>query len=125
MNAVGTRQPPTGAPTAVGGPPESERLHLAQLAVRAALRIPGVMRTDTGRLGTFVAAGGGRRVEGVICAAAPEGGYEVALQLVCGVVSLPEVGRQVRRAVAISAAAAGIAVADVSVHVSDVAAPGT
>ena len=140
----------------------SERLRLARVARDAALRIPGVVGTDTGPIGmaerVLISAdttagelhdalarlgadlmmralgavelavggaagsvGGGERLEGVMCVATKNGGYEVTLRLVCAVVSLPNLGEQVKAAVAAMAAEAGIPVDSVSVHVAAVA----
>ena len=99
----------------------SERFRLARLARDAALRIPGVVGTDTGPIGMFITVGGGERLEGVICVATKNGGYEVTLRLICAVVPLPKLGEQVKAAVAATAAEAGIPLDSVSVHVAAVA----
>ena len=96
----------------------SERFRLAQLAREAALAVPGVMATDTGEMGLFVTVGGGERLEGVICAATRDGGYEVDLRLVCGLVPLLDLGEQVKAAVQRAARIAGITLASVSVHIA-------
>ena len=101
----------------------SERMRLARLALAAALRVPGVIRTDGGPGGRFVSAGDGERVPGVICAAAADGGYEVSLRLVCALVPLQHVSEQARTAVVAAAAMAGIRVTSVDVQVADVAGP--
>ena len=67
----------------------------------------------------FTAAGDGERLEGVTCVAAREGGYEVSLRLIVGLVALGPLGERVRAAVLRVAGFAGIAVADVSVHFAD------
>jgi hypothetical protein len=100
----------------------SERVALGRLARNAALRVPGVMRTDAGPDGRWITAGGGERIEGVTCTAATDGGYEVSLRLVCAIVPLPRLADQVRRAVAADAARRRIAVAKVCVHVADLVA---
>ncbi len=95
----------------------SDRVRLAELARQAVLRIAGVTDTDTGPGGRFVTEGDGRRVEGVVCIAAPEGGYELSVRLVCGLVPLPALGQRVQEAVRLVARQADIAVAAVSVHI--------
>ncbi len=99
----------------------SERFRLARLAREAALRVPGVVTTDTGPMGLFVTVGGGERLEGVICAATPEGGYEVSLRLVCELVPLLALGEQVKHAVTRTAALSGIGLASIDVHVAALA----
>ena len=101
----------------------SERMRLARLAHAAALRVPGVIRADGGPVGLFVSAGDGERVEGVICTAAADGGYEISLRLVCALVPLQRVAEQARTAVVADASRAGIRVASVDVQVADVAGP--
>jgi len=95
----------------------SERLRLARLARQAARRVPGVVRTDPGPMGRFVTVGGGERLEGVVCAAAKGGGYDVSLRLVCDLVPLLALGEQVRAAVQRAARVSGIALESVGVHV--------
>ncbi len=103
-----------------GLPPaaESERFRLARLARDTALRVPGVVGTDTGSMGLFVTVGGGERLEGVICAATKDGGYEVSLRLVCELVPLLALGERVKAALRQTARATGIALESVSVHVA-------
>ncbi len=106
--------PEPGLPGAAG----SERFRLARLARDAALRVPGVIGTDIGPMGSFITAGGGERLEGVICAATRDGGYEVSLRLVCALVPLPALGELVKHAVTRSASLAGIPLDRVDVHVA-------
>jgi uncharacterized alkaline shock family protein YloU len=101
----------------------SERMRLARLALAAALRVPGVIRTDGGPGDRFVSAGDGERVQGVICTAAGDGGYEISLRLVCALVPLQRVAEQARTAVLAAASMAGIRVVSVDVQVADVAGP--
>ncbi len=103
-----------GSAGAVG----SERLRLARLARDAALHVPGVVSTDTGPTGLFVTVGGGERLEGVICAATKDGGYQVSLRLECELVPLLALGEQVKSAVSRSALVAGIALDSVDVLVA-------
>lgn len=103
-----------GRPQAVG----SERFRLARLARDAALRVPGVVGTDTGRVGTFITVGGGERLEGVLCVASSDGGYEITLRLICRLVPLPALSDEVKTAVRQVAEQAGIPVSSVSLHVA-------
>lgn len=104
---------------------ESDRVALARTARRAALSVPGVRGTDAGPAGTFVTgAGDGERLEGIACAAAPEGGYEVSLRLTADLVALYPLGERVRAAVRGVANHAGIKLASVSVHFADLAVEG-
>jgi hypothetical protein len=108
--------PPASPPHAV----ESERVRLARAARQAALTVRGVRGTDAGPAGLFfTAAGGGERLEGVTCIAAPEGGYEVSLRLVVGLVALGPLGERVRAAVSRVASFAGIELASMSVYIAD------
>ncbi|MGI8713709.1 MAG: hypothetical protein ACR2NR_11105 [Solirubrobacteraceae bacterium] len=102
-------------------PAGSERFRLARLAREASLRVPGVVDSDTGPMGLFITVGEGERLEGVICAATRDGGYEVSLRLVCELVPLLALGEQVKGAVTRSAALAGIALDRVDVHVAALA----
>jgi len=106
--------------TAVG----SERFRLARLTRDAALRVPGVLDTDTGPMGLFVTVDGAQRVEGVMCMATSGDGYEVSLRLVCALVPLLALGELVRAAVRRTAAVAGIELESVSVHVAALAGAG-
>lgn len=110
-------------PPAPGPASGSERMRLARSALSAALGVPGVVRADAGTAGRFITAGGGERVEGVLCVAAPEGGYELSLRLVCHLVSLPTLGQRVQRAVQATGRRLGATIVSVSVHVADVLAP--
>jgi hypothetical protein len=101
----------------------SERLRLARLAREAALRVPGVVATDTGPMGLFITVGEGQRLEGVVCVAAPGDGYELSLRLVCGLVSLPALGQRVQAAVLAAGARVEIPVASVSVHIAEIVDP--
>ncbi len=97
----------------------SERVILARLAQIAALQVPGVLATDRGPAGLCVTAGGGERVEGVTCVAAPTGGYDVSLCLICRLVALHALGDQVSAALRRAASVAGIAVDEIQVHFVD------
>jgi len=96
---------------------ESDRVRLARAARQAALAVRGVRAMDAGFSGTFMTGGGdGERLYGVTCIAVPEGGYEVSLRLVAGLVALHPLGERVRSAVVRVASFAGIELADVTVH---------
>jgi hypothetical protein len=105
-------QPPHGS--------TSPRLALAALARDTALAIDGVVELDAGPGRLFVTAGGGERVPGVRCLAAPEGGYDVALRLVCRLVPLPALADTVREAVFTAATMAQLELATVTITVADV-----
>jgi len=105
--------PPVGREGSVG----SERFRLARLARDAALRVVGVVATDTGPTGMFITVDGDQRLEGVLCVATKDGGYEVTLQLICRLVPLLELGEQVKATVRRTADVAGLPVQSVSVHV--------
>jgi hypothetical protein len=98
-------------------------MRLARMAHDAALRVPGVIRTDVGPAGLFVSVGDGERVEGVICAADRDGGYAISLRLVCALMPLQLIAQQVRAAVAAAGSTAAIRVISVDVAVADVAGP--
>jgi hypothetical protein len=96
----------------------SERIRLARLARDAALRVPGVVGTDSGPHGSFVTVGDGSPVEGVSCVAAGAG-YEVGLRLICGLVGLPALADQVKAAVERAAALAQLPLDSVNVLVAE------
>lgn len=98
----------------------SARLRLARLAYVTALGVPGVVGTDTGQGGRIVTQERDVRVDGVLCVAAPGGGYEVALRLVCGLVPLHPLADAVRSAVIGAAAVAGLPLERVDVHIATV-----
>lgn len=119
--ATGHAQP--APPPFVGGGP-SPRLHLARAARDSALRVAGVLALDSGADGRFAVVSGDERIDGVLCVATAEGGYDVALRLVCALVPLIELGERVRAQVRATATAASLPLATISVHVAGVAAPG-
>ena len=110
--------------TPPGPPAQSERARLARLARETALAVPGVVGTDTGPSGLFISVSEGERLEGVICAATQDGGYDVTLRLKCRLVPLPELSENVRVAVATAARVAQLPLDAVHVQVADVAIPG-
>jgi hypothetical protein len=87
----------------------SVRLRLAAVARAAALGTRGVVGLDAGPRGMSVTASGGLRVDGVVCAALPDGRYGVSVHLVAGMVALRPVADAVRARVAREAAAVGLA----------------
>jgi hypothetical protein len=101
----------------------SPRMRLARMAHDVAMRTRGVVRPDVGPGGLFVSVGDGQRVEGVICVAAPDGGYEISLRLVCALMPLQPIAEQVRTVVGAKAITAGIHVTSVNVQVAEVAVP--
>lgn len=114
-----------GSTTPSGGVPEtvSPRLRLARLARDTALAVPGVVRMDAGPDGVFTVVSGRERVDGVLCVATAEDGFDLSLRLVCGLVPLPALGERVRATVRARAAAAGLEAVSVAVHVSEIATP--
>jgi len=104
-----------------GNGARSPRLALAALARDTALAVDGVVALDAGTGGLFVTAGGGESIPGVRCLAAPEGGYDLSLRLVCRLVPLPALGERVREAVGLAARSAGLALATVTITIADIA----
>jgi len=101
-----------------GGP--SPRIALAALVRDVALTITGVAALDDGPAGRFMTVGGGERIGGVRCVAAPEGGYDVSLRLVCELVPLRDVADRVRAAVTEAARTAELELATVTITIADV-----
>ena len=104
---------------AIGVP--SERVRLAALARDTALAVPGVAGLDAGPTGLFATVGAGIPVAGVRCLAAPEGGYDLSLRLVCELVPLRPVADHVRAAIEAAAARERLTVQSVTIVVADVA----
>jgi hypothetical protein len=99
----------------------SPRIRLARLAHDTALAVPGVAGLDAGPAGLFVSVAAGERIAGVRCVAAPEGGYDIALRLVCELVALIALADRVRAAIARAAAREGFEVQSVSIEIADIA----
>jgi uncharacterized alkaline shock family protein YloU len=74
-------------------------------------------------LGLYLTAGGGQRLEGVVCVATKEGGYEISLRLIADLVPLPALSQRVQAAVRRAARTAGLALSSVSVEITGVATP--
>jgi hypothetical protein len=104
-------------------PATSDRLRLAALARDTALSVAGVVALDAGTARTFVTAGAGEVVRGVTCVAAPAGGFDVGLQLVCELVPLHPLGDRVRAALEAAAAGAALSAESVTIRVTDVVDP--
>ena len=107
-------QHPSEGPT---GP--SDRMRLTRAARDAMLQVPGVLATDTGPVGLYVTAAAGERFEGIICAAANDGGYDISVGLVADLVSLPDLSERIAAAMARAAVRVGVPCSSVSVHFSD------
>jgi hypothetical protein len=104
---------------------ESDRVRLADVALTAALGVPGVLAGQADPLRRRVTeTSTGERLEGVSCVAAPEGGYDVSLRLICGLVALQPLGERIRAAVRRAAVMAGITVQSVSVYFAELAVEG-
>ena len=103
----------------------SDRLRLAAIARDTALAVPGVDALDPGPTRMFFTAGAAEIVQGVSCVAAPEGGYDLSLQLVCELQPLHALGERVRAAVEAAAADAELVAQSVTLRVTDVVEPGT
>ena len=108
---------------AASGP--SDRVRIAEVAHGAALATPGVVRLDAGAAGLITTVGGGARVRGVTSTVAPEGGYDLALRLVCAPVALHPLADAVRAAVQAATRRAGLIAATVSIEIVDVELPGS
>lgn len=97
----------------------SERVRLASAALEATLAVPGVAGADAGPLGVHLTgAGGGERLEGVICAATEGGGYVLSLRLICEAVPLRPLADEIRAAVQASPANGGASGALESVSIA-------
>jgi len=89
--------------------PQTERVRLARMGLRAALLLPGVAAGDSGPLGLHTTgAGDGQRLDGVTAAAAGEEGYELSLRLIARPVDLHALAARVREAVAVTAESEGL-----------------
>jgi hypothetical protein len=98
----------------------SDRVRAALLAREAALAEPGVVDLDAGIAGRFATVGGGTRVAGVTAAAAPGGGYDVAVRLVCEMVKLHPLADRVRTAIEAEAEFRKLSLASLDIEIVDV-----
>lgn len=107
------------------GPPSagSVRFRLAHVARLTALGTPGVVDLDAGPEGRFATVDGAQRLDGVMCVAVGEAGYEVSLRLVCGLIPLTALAQSVRSRLTAAAAGIGLPLAVVHVHVVNVREP--
>jgi hypothetical protein len=101
----------------------SDRLRLATLARDTALTVPGVHALDPGPARAFVTAGAGEIVGGVNCVVAPQGGFDLSLQLVCELVPLHPLGDRVRAAIEAAASDEQLIAQTVTIRITDVVAP--
>jgi hypothetical protein len=105
------------------GPAPSTRVTLAELARDVALTTPGVVELDAGVGGRHATVGAGRRVPGITCAAAPGGGFDLGLRIVCSLEPLPAIADWLRQEIAIAAGRAGILVARIEIDIVDIVVP--
>ena len=112
---------PVSSPAEVPGS-ASVRLRLAAVARAAALATGGVVGLDAGRAGMRMTASAGRRVDGVVCVALPEGRYQVSVHLVAAMVALRPLADAVRARVERDVGRAGLAdrLGPVDVAVEDI-----
>ena len=122
---AGARAIPVSSPAEVPAS-ASVRLRLAAVARAAALATRGVLGLDAGRAGLRMTASGGLRVDGVVCAALPDGRYQLSVHLVAAMVALRPLADAVRARVERDVANAGLAdrLGPVDVAVEDVRAQG-
>ena len=102
----------------------SDRVRLTKAAREATLRVPGVVATDTGPMGLYVTVAGGERLEGIICAASSDGGYDVSVRVIVALVSLPDLSEQITAAIMRAADRIGVPCSSVSIHFADLLAAG-
>jgi hypothetical protein len=98
----------------------SDRLRLARAARAAMLGVPGVVATDAGPTGLHVTTARGERLEGIICAATSDGGYDVSVRLIAGLVALLDLAQRVTVAIQRAAVRVGVRCSSVAVHVADI-----
>jgi hypothetical protein len=102
----------------------SDRVRLTRAARDAALQVPGVVGTDTGPTGVYLTAAAGERFEGIICAAADDGGYDISVRLIAGLVSLPDLSERIAAAISRAALRVGVPCSSISIHFADLLVPG-
>ena len=98
----------------------SDRLRLARVSRAATLAVPGVITTDIGPTGLHVTTARSERLEGIICAANSDGGYDVSVRLIAGLVSLPDLSERVTAAINRAAVSVGVSCSSVAVYFADV-----
>lgn len=98
----------------------SDRVRLARAARAAALRVPGVVATDTGPMGLHLTSADGERLEGIICAATNDGGYDISVRLTVALVPLPDLSAAVAAAIERAAGRVEVPCSSISVHFADV-----
>jgi hypothetical protein len=87
----------------------TDRARIADIAHRAALGVPGVVRLESAPGGAFTTTGAtGEPIEGVSCAAEASGGYSVELRLVTGLVPLRPLAERIIERTRTAATAAGL-----------------
>lgn len=84
------------------------------------LGVPGVIKTDTGPAGLHMTTAGDERLEGIICAADIDGGYDISVRLIAGLVPLPDLSDRVTAAIYRAAVRVGVPCSSVAVHFADV-----
>ncbi len=109
--AIGRSEAPVGA---------SDRIRLARAARAAMLGVPGVIATDSGATGLHVTTAGGERLEGIICAATSDGGYDISVRVIAGLVALPDLAERIIAAIDRAATRVGVPCSGVAVHFADV-----
>jgi hypothetical protein len=77
----------------------SDRIRIADTALRAALGVAGVLEGNDGGRGRLVTGAAGRVLSGVVATAERDGRYSVDLYLTAALVPLRPLGDRVRRAV--------------------------
>ncbi len=87
----------------------SDRVHLARVALAAALAVPGVVRGEAGVGVPRVTADGPELLVGVSATAQADGRYALDLRLIAGLVPLWPLAEDIRAGVQAGAARAGLA----------------
>jgi hypothetical protein len=84
------------------------------------LAVPGVITTDTGPAGLHATTARNERLEGIICAATSDGGYDISVRLIVGLVALPDLSDRVTAAINRAAVRIGVPCSSVAVYFADV-----
>jgi hypothetical protein len=98
----------------------SDRLRLARAARAATLAVAGVVATDAGPAGLHATTARDERLEGIICAANRDGGYDISVRLIAGMVPLPDLSDRVTAAIHRAAVRVGVPCSAIAVHFADV-----